>query len=1169
MDGDHQDFSMEVDLESSIIQPIQPVKVRLANYSRQSSPSPLRLTTKAQPLSTTRQDSQSPCRTLRDGESVPYAQRRSPKRSTAPKLHRRHQSAPYLINAPTKMRRMSPSKPMSTVSNQFCQLPTQYVTRSSIQQPSPLTLMNLQQESKYLTRSQVKIWKQKSSCPYHEKLALRENNQPKTPKHQSTPKIPRSQLVQKMVLQAGGAKPKQSLSKLYAHSKSRSPARCRLSPLVDSTPPLTRSKRQLLTGITTPDKTATNRRKHAVDSADMKRPKSGIMTRMRSLAASIQEKFSKKKKKKQVTAVTDSSEVDTGVQWMDPDSDQKTVQVADSSEPMDTSLPVSCFGTQKINLTAKMPNIRRKQVRKKELTTIPPKKSSKVITALHLQKIDVTSQQTSTSRQTCSKSTKTFVPAVVSAETSTTDLVTPCSQDPKKQKSTFLELPLSMPSTRRSETFKVLSPSPMISIPAEGMPFTVTALSPKPISTPRKSPKVSTPQLKSSKLHPMSLQSPKDIKPSEEVSSVMMSSGKSSSMVDRMFTHSQAATFQPPFQSLCPISANADDLADMSATSPVPLPQTFLSSSVQCTEPATSPKVSSQIETAVNATNVFEVCGKQQTTKQETQLPLNKPATLVNPNDSLSQSQICNPAIPEFPNCDGQHVQCNPTIPESPNCDGQHVHSSISSTHPVSNPSSTMMPKSDEFSNRMVGADVGEEMPSALSQRITFSTSTHTTVYATEEPSWNERPSCLYEKSASTRPYQSMAIQEIPPPQSAMIPEYSSINCAYGMTDFNSTVLTYYRHQGHFHSSYIQYGTGDPVMTQTALPKFQQTQPSISSWYSNLQAEPVDLSLQAQQRQGDSHQDLMCYETLNFSELSPQNTVCKESMTQTNLSIPESCLPVLSMSDLMKGGIELDKTLTKNQPDSEATCSLDIPSNATSVDQPSSIMQKRTKWFEPKKKTLLVIPSVRSHQSEASLDKDIHSIEQSIPMLESKKRPFEESTNNDASLPVKKKIKMSTSGPQQSNISSLVRKPGSPQPAWTENCSECSRVESILEETPYSLINNVPCPDHFFKSTRQIISEYYDSRSFYNSRGKPHIVARDLVWRLYTVAELHGHRFNTLNSAIAEAIHHSVLDKSQCGEQTWLVKCIPFINSAVRKFFRVDFRKYWSLIEHRCDPSVC
>lgn len=505
MDGDHQDYSMEVDLESSSIQPIQPVKVRLANYSRQSSPSPLRLTTKTQPLPTTRKNSQSPLRTLRDGKSFPYAQRRSPKRSTAPKLHRRHQSAPYLTNVPTKMRTMSSSKPvelMSTVSNQFCQLPAQYVTRSSIQQPSPLTLMNLQQESKYLTRSQVKFWKQKSSCLYHDKLVLRENNQLKAPKRQSTPKIPRSQLVQKMVLQAGGAKPKQSLSKLYAHSKSRSPARCRLSPLVDNTPPLTRSKRQLLTGITTPDKTATNRSKHAVDGPDMKRPKSGIMTRMRSLAASIQEKFSKKKKKKQVTVVTNSSKVDSDVQLVNLNSDQKTVQVAESSEPMDTSLPVSCFGTQKINLTAKMTNIRRKQARNKELTTIPPKKSNKMITALHRQKIGVTSQQTSTSRQTmeCSKSTKTFVPVGVSAETSTTDLVTSCSQDPKEQKTTTLELPLCITPTRRSETFKVLSPSPMISIPAAGMPFTVTTLSPKPFPTPRKSPKVLTPQLKSSKL---------------------------------------------------------------------------------------------------------------------------------------------------------------------------------------------------------------------------------------------------------------------------------------------------------------------------------------------------------------------------------------------------------------------------------------------------------------------------------------------------------------------------------------------------------------------------------------------------------------------------------------------------------------------------------------------
>lgn len=83
--------------------------------------------------------------------------------------------------------------------------------------------------------------------------------------------------------------------------------------LVDSIFFLIRFKRQLLIGIIILDKIVINRRKYIVDSVDVKRFKSGIMIRMRSFVVSIQEKFLKKKKKKQVKVVIDLFKVDIGV----------------------------------------------------------------------------------------------------------------------------------------------------------------------------------------------------------------------------------------------------------------------------------------------------------------------------------------------------------------------------------------------------------------------------------------------------------------------------------------------------------------------------------------------------------------------------------------------------------------------------------------------------------------------------------------------------------------------------------------------------------------------------------------------------------------------------------------------------------------------------------------
>ena len=1240
---------VEDKLDSANIQPIHPVNVRLTTYSRHSSPSPLRLGTQmAQGQHpTTPEENVIP----KENPTIAISSRRPAQRSFPRKLQRQHRSVPYLTCRSVRMRGASQNNTEEMMINPLGHVPSQYVTRSTLQQPSPLTMMNLQQDSQYLTRSRLKLWKQrKSPCP--QSVVAGTKTPAKTPTQLSTPKIPRSQLVQKMVSKATVARPKQSLSKQYAQSKSRSPGYV-ASPSRKRTVPMTRTKRRLLTDRENPNKAVPNERREVMDDADSKNPKqSGIMTRMRSLAASIQDKFTWRKKKKDDDGkltrkmkkkdrdVTNSSKMETANAAHDVElpTVQPELQRVQSTESMDTSLPVSCFGSHSLGA------ISLKRRRKEKMPAHLPKKPSQdknYLLAIPME-IDMPFvEEKSTSYHPVESIMNPSAPVTSSMHPQTTPINLmyrrPYPSSGKKRMPGFQSetkplpteqstipqhLPASVILNERSHnkpaldkwsSLKVLSPSPVISVPnsGQGMSFTAEALTPRPISSPRNSPKVSVPLLVSPKLHqtsllplpsppslllsssspPLSSSSAPCVKESSpctfkaltspllptteklqrlEREIVTFTSSSQISTTSLMATAKQPESFeqlgfskQPKPMNGSPESTpeglKAVDLVStaslISAAIQHPLQDQFVSSvQSDCLPnetPVSEPQISSQEsseETALIAT-VENASQQQEESATVSQIPL---------------SQACSNADVTSSGIDTQ-VRKAETL-GSPSFDDQHVQS------PTTSVSTTEMLHFRQQYNSIVEEHACKEMPSALSQRMNYSLSTERMISGMDHE-FKDRPSCMYEDSTFLQPNQSMAIQEILPPLSVVIPEYNHV---YGTTSFGSTTLTYYKHLGNFNTSFLQYGTRNPVMTQTALPRFQ-TQPTISTWYSNLQADPMHLSHSTQQTvvHSDHYPDLLCHESLDHNDLSSLSTMCKESMSQTDLSIPtETSLPVLSMSDLVDGGIDLDST-KKIHPSPEksntvikewsGSSKLDSPENSSSFSQPSKI-QNQTK------KTYLVIPSVRSNQCETPLDTDLHSMQKSIPTSKSKKRLFEEYKFTDASCPDTKKQKTSHNVPQQSSsstTSSTTRGSASPQPAWTENCSDCASVESILEESPYTLLNNIHCADFTRMSTRDVIREYCNSRCFYRSLGKPHLVTRDLVWRLFTVAELHGNRVNSLNPATIEAIHQTVLEKSQCGEQIWRKKCIPFVNCAIRNFFSVHFRKYWNLLGHRCDPSVC
>ena len=142
--------------------------------------------------------------------------------------------------------------------------------------------------------------------------------------------------------------------------------------------------------------------------------------------------------------------------------------------------------------------------------------------------------------------------------------------------------------------------------------------------------------------------------------------------------------------------------------------------------------------------------------------------------------------------------------------------------------------------------------------------------------------------------------------------------------------------------------------------------------------------------------------------------------------------------------------------------------------------------------------------------------------------------------------------------SSSYKISATPQPA---------REQNIQSDRPCNIGSGICSVDFSNKSTEEIITIYYNTDIFKQSKGKPHVVSRDLVWHLFTVAELYGNRFNTLKPATIEAIHNSVMKVTQCDESTWRRKCIPFINSGIRHFFRIH-NKNGLLFKNRCHPSV-
>ena len=134
-----------------------------------------------------------------------------------------------------------------------------------------------------------------------------------------------------------------------------------------------------------------------------------------------------------------------------------------------------------------------------------------------------------------------------------------------------------------------------------------------------------------------------------------------------------------------------------------------------------------------------------------------------------------------------------------------------------------------------------------------------------------------------------------------------------------------------------------------------------------------------------------------------------------------------------------------------------------------------------------------------------------------------------------------------------------------EDCKQCDGINEILHDTPHYL-------DKYWtvrpteRSPEKNWHHVYPSLC-QQTAGKPHLLAKELVWRLFTIEQHYGNRFHTLDESITSKICFIVMYETSCGIDYWWKKCVLFINSSIWRLFNDKFRKYEHLLNHTCAPK--
>ena len=76
----------------------------------------------------------------------------------------------------------------------------------------------------------------------------------------------------------------------------------------------------------------------------------------------------------------------------------------------------------------------------------------------------------------------------------------------------------------------------------------------------------------------------------------------------------------------------------------------------------------------------------------------------------------------------------------------------------------------------------------------------------------------------------------------------------------------------------------------------------------------------------------------------------------------------------------------------------------------------------------------------------------------------------------------------------------------------------------------------------------------WSQTNRSHIFARNLIWRLFTLAELFGGKTDNLSGDIIAAVQRATIEQYNITDHTWQWKCVPFIHRSINYLFQHKLR---------------
>lgn len=125
-------------------------------------------------------------------------------------------------------------------------------------------------------------------------------------------------------------------------------------------------------------------------------------------------------------------------------------------------------------------------------------------------------------------------------------------------------------------------------------------------------------------------------------------------------------------------------------------------------------------------------------------------------------------------------------------------------------------------------------------------------------------------------------------------------------------------------------------------------------------------------------------------------------------------------------------------------------------------------------------------------------------------------------------------------------------------------AEEIKLKAWVNFVNIPPVYEEGYGNFFDPVTKQFDP-DFYSPTDieKPHILARDLIWRVFNIGELYvawkngqkGKKYLELDHDILFATAKAVMKEFSIDKDQWKKKCLPFLNHSINDFFMRKIKK--------------